>query len=92
MGHLQALFKAANSLNLFNKNPVLFKVAVNDYRYFKMLYKRKKIKPSWVEPKVVGANIHWKDISKNYDGSTKYGFRLKPRFIWYNQPFNQKKE
>jgi hypothetical protein len=84
--HLTALLKAASSLNLYNSNPVTFKVAVNDYRFYKqkhlVIYKKLDL----IEDGS-GAQVLWKEIKHPFDGKVKMGFDLKKREHYYNSPF-----
>lgn len=85
--HLELLLKAATSWTLFNKNPILYKVALNDYRYYKEKFKQKHRKsPDLIEN--VGSFELWKEVKHPYDGKVKYGFDLKVRNNWYNFSWN----
>lgn len=87
--HLKSLLKAASSMNLFETNPVLFKVAVNDYRYYKQKHLSIFKKIDLIEDGI-GAQTYWKEIKHPYDGKVKLGFDLKRRDYYYNLPWNKK--
>lgn len=85
--HLEYLQKVASSLNLFESNPVLFKVAVNDYRYYKAKFAAKhKQQPNIIE-NGLGGQVFWKQIQHPYDGKTKIGFKGKFIEHWENIPW-----
>ena len=83
------LQKAASSWNLFQKNPVVFKVAVNDYRFYKQkfLIRHKK----QVIEDGLAAQIYWEEIKRPYEGKIKYGFNVKKQENWYNISWNKNK-
>jgi len=85
--HLEFLLKCASSLNLFENNNVTFKVAVNDYRYYKAKFAAKyKQQPKTIEDGL-NAQAYWKDVKHPYDGKTKYGFKSKSSDFWLNFPW-----
>lgn len=88
LNHLKFLLKSASSWNLYEKNPVLFKVAVNDYRYYKEKFRQKYGKsPEIVEDNQKTQQL-WKYIKHPYDGKVKYGFKTKKQENWYNFCWN----
>lgn len=88
LNHLKHLLRIASSMSLFAKNPVLFKVAVNDYRYYKSKFKQKHKKTPELVEDGSDAQIYWREIKHPYDGKVKYGLPKKKRQEhWYNCPW-----
>lgn len=86
--HLNYLFKAASSVNLFDNNPVTYCVAVNDYRYY-----RNKFRTKWTRKHLFKLSKEpelWKSIKHPYDGKVKLGFKSRGNIKhWYNVPWNK---
>lgn len=86
--HLEHLLKVASSMTLKQENPVRFKVAVNDYRYYKSKFKQKHKKSPKITEDGYGAQEYWKYIKHPYDGNVKYGLPKKRRQSdWHNIPW-----
>lgn len=88
--HLLFLLKAASSLNLFNNNGVLFKVAVNDYRFYKAKFQSKHGKQANIVEDGLEAQIYWKFVKTPYDGKSKLGFKTKTVEHHYNNSWSFK--
>lgn len=86
LNHLRFLLKASSSLNLFNRNNLLFCVALNDYRYYKVKFIKRysaKSLENLIEDGLE-AQIHWKSIKHPFDGKTKIGFKSNKQENWQN--------
>ena len=89
--HLKMLLRAASSWNLYNINPVLFKAAVNDYRYYKAKFIQKHNKSPEIVEDGSNAQETWRFIKHPYEGKTKIGFKIKVNNHWYNNPWIKQK-
>jgi len=90
LNHLMYLQKAACSINLFNKNPVLFCVAVNDYRYYKSKFIIKYKKADLIIENNEWANKKWREVKHPYSGDVKYGYKARKQTDYYNTPWLSK--
>lgn len=88
--HVMFLQKAASSENLFKKNPILFCVAVNDYRYYKAKFIAKHKKADLIIEDNEWAKSKWREIKHPYAGKIKYGFKVRKQKDYYNIPWLNK--
>ena len=91
--HLKSLYRTSTSENLLKRNPVGFKVSVNNYIYYKNKYKILHKDFPNIEEKLL-IERKWKCVlkDKHYNGKNFIkGLSKKKRFIWMNTTFTTKK-